>query len=346
MKDPIYIGTATSAARRPAWQWPFAALALAHCFIHFLYTYEANWLVSAPPYKIAATPSPRGPPPGWLAGWLPLRDCASRQCPPPAVRFLRAPRLSAAHSATSHMLLCALAALALLSRPPAASGSAAASSSPSGSPYIEHAGYFCQGNQAHQGAAGNHTFAQTAEALPACATHCLATACSCFDAKPRICRLTNWSTAVQKSSDGFTAYVDGRKPHHTPSPRPPHGGGAPIGRSGAARYGCTGKHRTQPFCDTTLTTAERVAKLVAQLTPEEKGLLMTARTTDWSNAIPRLGVPLFCWGQNSAQGYLQTGLPASGNGITTFPRAPGMAATWNMSAVRGVLSLRRDVFVG
>jgi hypothetical protein len=258
--------------------------------------------------------------------------------PPPAgaVRFLRALRLSAAHSATSHMLLCALAALALLSRPPAASGSAAASSSNSGSPYIEHAGYFCQGNQAHQGAAGNHTFAQTAEALPACTMHCLATACSCFDVKPRICRLTNWSTAVQKSSDGFTAYVDGRKPHHTPSPPPPHGGGAPIGRSGAARYGCTGKHRTQPFCDTTLPTAERVAKLVAQLTPEEKGLLMTARTTDWSNAIPRLGVPLFCWGQNSAQGYLQTGLPASGNGITTFPRAPGMAATWNMSAVRGI----------
>ena len=70
------------------------------------------------------------------------------------------------------------------------------------------------------------------------------------------------------------------------------------------------------------------------LTPEEKGKLLTARTTAQSNAIPRLGVPLFCWGQNSAQGYLQTTVPTRGGGITTFPRAPGMAATWNMSAVR------------
>ena len=30
---------------------------------------------------------------------------------------------------------------------------------------------------------------------------------------------------------------------------------------------------------------------------------------------------------------LQTSLPRTGAGITTFPRAPGMAATWNMSAV-------------
>ena len=54
---------------------------------------------------------------------------------------------------------------------------------------------------------------------------------------------------------------------------------------------------------------------------------MAARTTYWNNAIERLGVPLFCWGQNSAQGYLQTALPSTGGGITTFPRAPGMAAT-------------------
>ena len=205
----------------------------------------------------------------------------------------------------------------------------------SAAPYVEHAGCFCEGNQAHGGAANNHTFAQTAEPLAACTAHCLATSCSCFDVDPGSCRLTNWSTAVQKSSEGFTAYVNSRKPHHTPPPPPPpHGGGAPIGKSGAARYGCTGEHATQPFCDVTLPTAERVAKLIALLSPEEKGSLMAARTTDWTNAIDRLGVPLFCWGQNSAQGYLQTSLPPTGGGITTFPRAPGMAATWNMSAVK------------
>ena len=69
------------------------------------------------------------------------------------------------------------------------------------------------------------------------------------------------------------------------------------------------------------------------LTPEEKGRLMTARTTAQSNAIDRLGIPLFCWGQNAAQGYLQTSVP-KGGGVTTFPRAPGMAATWNLTAVQ------------
>ena len=68
--------------------------------------------------------------------------------------------------------------------------------------------------------------------------------------------------------------------------------------------------------------------------PAERTCFSQARTTDWTNAIERLGVPLFCWGQNSAQGYLQTSLPPTGGGVTTFPRAPGMAATWNMSAVK------------
>ena len=70
------------------------------------------------------------------------------------------------------------------------------------------------------------------------------------------------------------------------------------------------------------------------LTPEEKGKLLTARTTAQTNAIERLGIPLFCWGQNAAQGYLQTSRPSTGGGTTTFPRAPGMAATWNLSAVQ------------
>jgi beta-glucosidase-like glycosyl hydrolase len=95
-----------------------------------------------------------------------------------------------------------------------------------------------------------------------------------------------------------------------------------------------GEHMKQPFCNTTMALDDRVDALIGLLTPEEKGKLMTARTTAQSNAIVRLGVPLFCFGQNSAQGYLQTSIPKTGGGITTFPRAPGMAATWNMSAVQ------------
>ena len=143
-----------------------------------------------------------------------------------------------------------------------------------------------------------------------------------------VCRLTSFSTAVRHSADGFNAYVDAAKLSPSPSPS------ATPRKSGAARCGYQGPHASQPFCDASLPVAERVAKLIALLTPEEKASLMTARTTARSNAIDRLGVPLFCWGQNSAQGYLQTSLPSSGGGITTFPRAPGMAATWNMTAVK------------
>ena len=164
-----------------------------------------------------------------------------------------------------------------------------------------------------------------------------ATRCSCFDVRPAghngpaVCRLTNYSTAVQPSGSGFTAYVDTTKPDPHPGP--------PVSPGGAARYGCVGNQSGQPFCDTHLTVGARVAALIALLTPEEKGMLMTARTTAQSNAIPRLGVPLFCWGQNAAQGYLQTSVPGVGGGITTFPRAPGMAATWNLSAVASMASV-------
>jgi hypothetical protein len=206
----------------------------------------------------------------------------------------------------------------------AGAGDTSGTTGVSAAPYVEHAGCFCEGNQAHGSAANNHTFAQTAEPLAACTAHCLATSCSCFDVDPGSCRLTNWSTAVQKSSEGFTAYVNSHKPHHSPPPPPPpppHGGGAPIGKSGAARYGCTGEHATLPFCDATLPTAERVAKLIALLTPEEKGSLMAARTREQQidgsgGSLEPLGLFL-----NPLDLFLRTFIPFLWRILSAFLRA-------------------------
>eukprot|EP00937_MAST-01D_sp_MAST-1D-sp2_P000989 g989.t1 len=204
--------------------------------------------------------------------------------------------------------------------------SAAAASSPV---YTKHADSFCTGNFD----ANNHTFFESNDAFEQCKCRCAKTYCACFDVRaassahgPALCRLTNYSSAVRGSADHFDAYTDQSRPP-PPDPRP-------VSPGGLSRYGCVGNFSAQPFCDRSLPLGDRVKALIALLTPEEKGRLMTARTTAQSNAIPRLGVPLFCWGQNSAQGYLQTAMPEQGGGITTFPRAPGMAATWNMTAVR------------
>ena len=133
--------------------------------------------------------------------------------------------------------------------------------------------------------------------LAACQTKCAATSCWCFDhrggggasnskeAQPE-CRLTNGSAAVQASNAHFDAYVDASRPvPPPPPPHPPH----PSSDGGASRYGCQGNWSSLPFCDTSKTPEARAATLIKMLTPEEKGSLMTARTTVRSNAIPRLG---------------------------------------------------------
>ena len=202
------------------------------------------------------------------------------------------------------------------------------SQSPAAPEYVKHAQHFCVGNFDGQG----HTFYRGNESLAACTSKAVAAGAACFDHTlgtddAAVCRLTNYSTSLHASADGFDAYVDANRPG-PPSP--------PISPGGIARYGCVAGSNTSslPFCDTSVPAEARARALIALLTPEEKGALMTARTTARSNAIPRLGVPLFCWGQNSAQGHLQANLPTtSSHGYTFFPRAPGMAATWNLSAV-------------
>ena len=197
-------------------------------------------------------------------------------------------------------------------------------------PYTEHAASFCTGNFD----AINHTFYERAVPLSACLALAIENDAICFDhvddgPKHLLCRITNYSAAVRSSGDGYNAYVASRAP---PKPSVP-----PISASGIARYGCVAgvNGSTLQHCNTSLSANDRARSLISLLSPEEKGSLLTARTTKQSNAIPRLGVPLFCWGQNAAQGFLSasTAPGSKGGAVTYFPRAPGMAATWNLTLI-------------
>jgi beta-glucosidase-like glycosyl hydrolase len=73
------------------------------------------------------------------------------------------------------------------------------------------------------------------------------------------------------------------------------------------------------FCNVSMDIEERLNDLVSLMTAEEKAGQLQARSCP---PIDRLGVPFFCWGQNWVTG--------------NFPIAPGMAATWNLSAIKGM----------
>ena len=71
---------------------------------------------------------------------------------------------------------------------------------------------------------------------------------------------------------------------------------------------------------------ERVADLVGRLTNEEKAALLSGRS---SAAVPRMGIPLFCWGQNAIDNVAQPG-------TTQFPVPVGLAATFNDSLIESM----------
>jgi beta-D-xylosidase 4 len=89
-----------------------------------------------------------------------------------------------------------------------------------------------------------------------------------------------------------------------------------------------------PFCNTSLSFAERVADVVARLTLDEAGGQLTARQAP---SIPRLGIPSFYWGTNAVHGITNAPLggelcvPETGRCVTIWPSGPAMGSSWNAS---------------
>eukprot|EP01079_Euglenida_sp_SAG-EU17-18_P000529 gene529-377_t len=99
-------------------------------------------------------------------------------------------------------------------------------------------------------------------------------------------------------------------------------------------YACTNITH-YPFCNTSLTIDERVQALMAEMTIEEKASQFTARS---SQAVPRLGLPTFCWGMNDydwwGNGWIACAPPD--HCPTEFPHPPGLASTFNMSLLHAI----------
>jgi len=96
------------------------------------------------------------------------------------------------------------------------------------------------------------------------------------------------------------------------------------------------------FCDVTLSKAERVASLIAELRDDEYPALLTARAQTGggggspgpSGNISRLGVPSYDWGLNCIHG-VQSSCVKGKDGVTycpvDFPNAVNLGASWNNS---------------
>jgi hypothetical protein len=130
----------------------------------------------------------------------------------------------------------------------------------------------------------------SAECCSLCQTH---TACNFFTWMPQKTGNENcWlksSDAGKRAMHGRVSGSSGRTPPSpppSPQPSPP----SPPGVHRACAPGFNG----YPFCNTSLTIAERVADLVGRIEPGEKPNLMTARH---SSPLPRLGVPAYDWGE-------------------------------------------------
>jgi beta-glucosidase len=87
-----------------------------------------------------------------------------------------------------------------------------------------------------------------------------------------------------------------------------------------------------PYGDPSRPVGERVADLVARMTPAEKiGQLVTD-----APAIPRLGVPAYHWWSEALHGVARAGT------ATVFPQAIGLAATFDDALVRRVADAISD----
>ena len=100
-----------------------------------------------------------------------------------------------------------------------------------------------------------------------------------------------------------------------------------------------------PYCDPSLTHAERITDLLSRLTPEEKALHLWGSGTHADNTtfpgVPRIGLPSFDWGLEAQHG-LRVGCVSdpSPNATlhcpTTFPAPPGLGATFNDTLVQSI----------
>jgi beta-glucosidase len=81
-----------------------------------------------------------------------------------------------------------------------------------------------------------------------------------------------------------------------------------------------------PFWDPELTIAERVADLLARLTPAEKAAQMLHEAP----ALPELGIPAYNWWNECLHGVARAGT------ATVFPQAIGLAASFDVTLMRAV----------
>jgi beta-glucosidase len=80
---------------------------------------------------------------------------------------------------------------------------------------------------------------------------------------------------------------------------------------------------TLPFMNTRLDPEQRAIDLVQRMTLQEKA----SQLVNQARAIPRLGVPAYDWWSEALHGVL-------GKGTTEFPQPVGLAATFDVAAIR------------
>jgi len=88
-----------------------------------------------------------------------------------------------------------------------------------------------------------------------------------------------------------------------------------------------------PFQNPDLPMDQRVDDLVGRLTLEEKVNQMINNAP----AVERLGIPAYNWWNEALHGVARSPYP-----VTSFPQAIGMAATWNVEAVRRMADCTSD----
>ena len=90
--------------------------------------------------------------------------------------------------------------------------------------------------------------------------------------------------------------------------------------------------QSQPWFNQNLPRDQRVASLIAELTPTEKIAQMVVDTP----RIARLGVPAYHWRNNILHGTVDNGVS------TQFPQAIGMAASWDTELLHDAARVMAD----